>query len=39
MSILLITVLLRMDRVSMGSAEHWFPVLIALVLGSGLIFY
>ncbi|RAJ20775.1 putative integral membrane protein (TIGR02206 family) [Gelidibacter algens] len=39
MHILLITVLLTMERVSMGSAEHWIPVLIALVLGSGLVVY
>lgn len=39
MHILLIAVFLIMERVSMGSAEHWIPVLIAFVLGSGLIFY
>lgn len=39
MCILLVTVLSTMERVSMGSAEHWVPVLIALVLGSGLMHY
>lgn len=39
MYILLVTVLLTMDRVSIGSAEHWVPVLIALVFGSGLMRY